>query len=98
MVTTTRKTVPVDAEEQALAERLRDPESLERRALARLGLVDLDAVTSEAQALHALLAVGHRVLREQVLELGYAELARTEDDEDRAVRRALRRRAAELED
>jgi hypothetical protein len=89
-----RKSVPLTAEEQAQLERLRDSHTPEREALeAALG-APLAPEASEAEVLRALLSVGRMEVAERLVATGYAALAASEDDEDRAVRAAIRARAA----
>jgi hypothetical protein len=97
MPVATRKSVPVERAEYDLVQRLREPGSPEQEAVRAAG-VELSERPSEAEALHALLVVGRRALDEQLLEMGYAALAASEDEEDRQVRRELRRRAERLAD
>lgn len=48
--------------------------------------------SSEAASLAALLELGKRALKERVLETEYQAMAAEQDEEDRAVRAAMRRR------
>jgi hypothetical protein len=87
-----RKTVPVTAEDTATVEKVRHPGSIERAALVELG-VELSANPSEAEVLQALIEAGRIAVQQQVMVTGYAALAASYDDEDRAHERAMRRRA-----
>jgi hypothetical protein len=97
MTTTARKSVPIARAEYELVQRIQTPGSPEQDAVRAAG-VQLSDQPSEAEALHALLVVGHRALDERLLEIGYAALAASEDEEDRRVRRELRRRADRFAD
>ena len=66
-------------------------------ALSAVG-VDLSENPSEAEAIHALFAVGRSVLNNQVMSRGYAALAESLTDEDREISRAIGRRAGRLSD
>lgn len=94
MVAMTRKSVPIDAGEHEFVRRLRTPGSRERAALRAAAGIDLPDDASEAEILHALLAVGRHTVDEQLLDEGYAALAAAETDEDRAVHHAMRARSA----
>lgn len=63
-----------------------------REAAMEIAGVGLSPDPSEAEALHALVEVGRRVIEKRVaeaeLEAGYAALALTITDEDRAITRA----------
>ncbi len=93
-----RKSVPLTEEDQAYLERLREPETPEHEALAQATGILLADDASEAETLHALLTAGRMAVTERVMVSGYAALAAAEDDEDRETRRAMRARAAGLED
>lgn len=66
--------------------------------MSQVAGVVLDSDASEAELLHALVLAGRAAVTEQVMLTGYAALAAAEDDDDRAVRRAMRARAAALGD
>jgi hypothetical protein len=87
-----RKTVPVTAEDTATVERLRQPASSERSALAELLGVELPPHPSEGEALQALVEAGRRAVEQQMMLKGYAALAAARDDEDAAYERAMRAR------
>lgn len=96
--TTTRKSVPVTAEDAATVERVQEPQSMERTALAELG-IELSATPSEAEVLQALIEAGRIAVQQQVMATGYAALAAAQDDEDRAYAMAMRgRRRGSSED
>lgn len=93
-----RKSVPLTSADRDHLERLRAPDSAEREALSQVTGIVLDSDASEAELLHALVLAGRAAVTEQVMLTGYAALAAAEDDDDRAVRRAMRARAAALGD
>lgn len=88
---TTRKSVPVTAEDTQVVERVQEPQSIERAALAELG-IELSATPSEAEVLQALVEAGRLAVQQQVMSTGYAELAASRNDEDEAFGRAARQR------
>lgn len=90
MALTTRKSVPLTAEELADLAALRSPDTPEHAALDEL--LSIGDNPSEALVLLALLRLGRQRVSEAVLERGYADLAAVENDDDRAARRALRQR------
>jgi hypothetical protein len=87
-----RKTVPVTAEDSLAVQRVRQPESAERTALAQLLGVELPANPSEAEVLQALVEAGRHAVEQQVMLTGYAALAAARDNEDEAYERAMRAR------
>jgi hypothetical protein len=89
--TTTRKSVPVTPEDAQVVERVQEPQSNERTALAELG-IELSANPSEAEVLQALIEAGRIAVQQQVMATGYAAAAAAQDDESRAYRRAMRQR------
>lgn len=89
--TTTRKSVPVTAENAATVERVQEPQSMERTALAELG-IELSATPSEAEVLQALIEAGRIAVEQQMMLTGYAALAAAQNDEDRAFKQANRAR------
>lgn len=91
-----RKSVPINDREREFVERLRTPGSPERDALSVVAGVDLSGEVSEAEILHALVSVGRDAVAEQVLEDGYRALAASENEEDRALHRAMRDRAVRV--
>jgi hypothetical protein len=94
-----RKTVPVTAEDTQAVERLREPASAYRTALAEILGVELSADPSEAEVLQALIEAGRIAVEQKVMVGGYAALAAARDDEDRAYARAMRgRRRGSSED
>lgn len=95
---TVRKSIPLTAEDQAQLDRLRTPGTPEHEALVQISGVPIPDNASEAETLHALLAAGQAAVIERVMLTGYAALAAAQDDEDRSARRAMRERAAHLED
>jgi hypothetical protein len=90
MATTTRKSVPLTDEELADLRTLRAPDTPEHAALDELFAIGDNP--SEALVLLALLRLGRQRVQEAVLERGYADLATSQDDDDRAAKRALRQR------
>lgn len=88
----TRKTVPVTEEGTAAVERVREPASAYRQALAELLGIELSANPSEAEVLQALVEAGRIAVEQKVMVTGYAALAASRDDEDRAYERAMRSR------
>lgn len=92
--TMTRKSVPLDADELTLAERVRGHGTPEREAVEAV-IGRLPERLSEAQALAALMSVARSSVREQVTSAGYAAYAAAMDDEDRAFAAASRARRAE---
>lgn len=89
--TVARKTVPVTAEDTKTVERVRQPDSIERQALAELG-IELSANPSEAEVLQALVEAGRVAVEQQVMITGYAALAEARDAEDEAYGQAMRGR------
>jgi len=90
-----RENVPVTESELSLLDRLAQPDSPERAALAEL--LREQPGTSRAQLAHAALALGVQAVRAKVQEAGYAALAAsyTEDELDqRRVETASRRERA----
>jgi len=96
--TTVRKSVPLTAEDQAQLDRLRTPGTPEHEALSQLSGVPIRENASEAETLHALLAVGQAAVVERVMLTGYVALATAQDGEDRSTRRVMRDRAARFGD
>ena len=96
-----RKSVPLTADDAADVATLR-VDLFWQQAAQEVAGVRLSESPSEAEALQALVAVGRRVLADRVaeqrMETGYAELAATQVDEDRALARATGRRTARLGD
>lgn len=90
MATTVRKSVPLTEEDLADLSTLRAPDTPEHAALD--ALLPVGDSPSEALVLLALLRLGRQRVQEAVLERGYADLASTETDDDRAAKRALRQR------
>jgi hypothetical protein len=93
-----RKSIPLTPDDQAHLDRLRTPGTPEHEALAQVAGILLPDDASEAETLHALLTAGRAAITERVMLTGYAALAAAQDDEDAAARRAMRARAARLED
>ena len=87
----TRKSVPVTAEDARTVERVREPHSMERAALAELG-IELSANPSEAEALQALIEAGRAAVQQQVMVSGYAALAASQNDEDHEYEQTMRQR------
>lgn len=86
---TQRKTVPLSVDDLDRVNRIdQDP------ALAAIAARYLDVVTlrSEAALIRALLLAGLSAVEQEAAEQRYAELAATEDDEDRLFRLAQRSR------
>jgi hypothetical protein len=90
--TLSRKTVPVTAEDTRTVDRVREPHSAHRAALAELLGVELSANPSEAEVLQALVEAGRMALEQQVMVTGYAALAAAQDEEDREYELAMRGR------
>lgn len=87
-----RKTVPVTAQDTEAVERLRQPASAERAALAKLLGMDLPSNASEGEVLQALVEAGRHAVEQQVMLTGYAALAAARNEEDRKHERAMRAR------
>lgn len=91
-----RENIPVTAQEASLLEELTHTDSPARKALAELcgGLG-----TSRATVSHAVLTLGMKAVREKIQEIGYAHLAASYTDQERAEQRSItasrRRRSAE---
>lgn len=88
---TTRKAVALTPEELAALAAARNDGLLDQ-------LVGQDVARSESSALHALIVLGLERVAEQRQVNGYAALADSEDDEDRAYRAAMRNRRRGSED
>lgn len=82
-----RKSIQLDGEDKARIERLLT-EPRYRQAL--LDMFGAGAARSEAALLHTLLVAGLDRIDEQTADAGYAELAASEDDEDRAFHASMR--------
>ncbi|MFJ8110054.1 hypothetical protein [Streptomyces sp. NPDC096132] len=87
-----RKSVPVTAQDTETVERLRQPASAERAALAELLGVELPSNASEGEVLQALVEAGRQAVEQQVMLTGYAALAAARNDEDKMHERAMRAR------
>lgn len=84
-----------DIEDLALAP-FTDPDRAEHAALVAWAAEHGESLSNaEAAVLRALLRAGAEALRERVLEQGYAELAASRTDDQRAESREARRRYAE---
>ena len=95
MTQTPRKSVPVDPDTQQIIRAARTPDSREHAALMSMLEDSVDegrSNLSEAATLSVLLELGKQALREKVLETEYRAIAAEQNEEDRAVRAALRRR------
>jgi hypothetical protein len=90
MASTTRKSVPLTEEELADLDLLRSPDTPEHAALDEL--LSIGDNPSEASVLLALLRLGRQRVSEAVMERGYADMAASEGNDDRAAKRALRQR------
>jgi hypothetical protein len=88
---TARKAVPLSADEVAAVERVRTGGALAE-------LAGQGAVRSEAAALHALVMLGLAQVNEHSQLEGYAALAASQDDEDRAFAAAMRGRRRGVEE
>ncbi len=90
-----RKNVPMDPEQLELLERLTTEGTRERAALREMFP---HIRKSEASVLSALITLGGRVVREEALGAGYAELAAGTSLEEAAEERAVTaaRRAREV--
>jgi hypothetical protein len=95
--TKTRKSVPLEQADSEGLERLR-LDIVWQEAARDLGGIELSEHPSEAEALHAMLVVGRRVLAERVndlaMERGYAALAATRTADDRELVHSPGRRTA----
>lgn len=80
---TTRKAVPLSDDEVTAVEAARMGHALAE-------LAGQGAVRSEASALHALVMLGLAQVKEHARVEGYAALAASQDDEDRAYADAVR--------
>ncbi|MCY0924409.1 hypothetical protein OS965_41080 [Streptomyces sp. H27-G5] len=89
-MSTTRKSVPLDASELEALNELTQPGNAYRTALAELTGVELGDGSSEADVLRALLSAGRAAVAEKVAVTGYAAWAADMDEEDIAYRRARR--------
>jgi hypothetical protein len=90
-----RTPVPLTEQDRDLLEAIRTPGTPENTAIQHLAGRTLGPETSASAALHALVDVARKAVLEEVMVTGYAALAAAENDEDRAFRRAARRRTAE---
>ena len=97
MQTLTRKSVPVDGDELAVARAVLEDGTPERAAIEALS-GPLPGRISEAQALATMLALGAQQVREAVIHAGYAAYAATLDDEDRRHAAVVRSRRSRLTD
>ncbi|MFI0482104.1 hypothetical protein [Actinomadura sp. 9N215] len=95
MSTKARLPVALTDEDQMLLEAIRTPGTPENQALGQLIGRPLGTGSSAASAVRALVEVARKAVEEEVMLTGYAALAAAQDDEDRAFRRAARRRSAE---
>lgn len=91
MSTLIRKSVPMGAEDTVTLQRMHQPESAERTALAELTGKILPEGASDAEILGALLAAGRAAVTDRIATAGYAAWAADMDDDDLAYRRARRR-------
>jgi hypothetical protein len=82
---TTRKAVPLNEDEITAIDKARTSPALAE-------LAGQSAVRSEASTLHALVMLGLAQVNERAQLTGYAALAASQDDEDRAYAVALRGR------
>jgi hypothetical protein len=81
-----RENIPVTETELSLLDRLAQPDSPERVALAEL--LHEQPGTSRAQLAHAVLALGMQAVRAKVQEAGYAALAASYTDDELDQRHA----------
>ncbi|WP_068921238.1 hypothetical protein [Planobispora rosea] len=88
--------VPLTEHDQEFLRAVRDPGSPEYMAVHRLvgGAPKLEK--SFAVALHALMSIARKAVREEVMLAGYAMLAATQNGKDHAAHRAAWHRAAEV--
>lgn len=91
-----RKSVPVDETVAGLANEIRQPGTAARAAVEQI-IGDLPGHLSEAQALTRLLEVARVSIAEQRAQTGYAALAASLDEEDRAYATASKARRAARE-
>jgi hypothetical protein len=91
-----RKTVSLAPDERDIVNAARTEGSPAHDALVELA--GPDAIRSETATIQSLIHLGARVLRERVQQHGYAALAASQDDEDRAYYAAMRARPRGLED
>jgi hypothetical protein len=91
-----RTTLTLEDADEALLAPFEQPDSLERTALigyaAEHGWKVSEYRMSEGALIRTLLRVGAETLRDRALELGYAQLAASYTDEERAEMRAERER------
>ncbi|WP_306369943.1 hypothetical protein [Nocardiopsis sp. CC223A] len=97
MTQTRRPSVPIDPDTDRVVRAARTPGTQEHTALTMLasqGRIHLPGgeQPSEAATLAALIEMGRQELQEQILEAEYQAIAAEQNDEDRAVRAAMRRR------
>lgn len=90
----TRKNVPMYPEDLETVKALRSGEGDATEALRDLTGVRIDAASSEAETIHALVLLGRQALEEKVLDIGYQRLAEfvENDPECQAWRRSMRNR------
>jgi len=86
-----RKSVSLTREQLTVLGLFRTPGTPEHDALAELIGAD-PATNSEVETLRSLFELAYRTVRDSMLEVRYAEVAATEDDEGRQSRRLLRER------
>ncbi|WP_127936839.1 hypothetical protein [Nonomuraea polychroma] len=96
IMSVSRTPVPLTDQDRELLEAIRTPGSAENMAIQHLAGQTLGPDTSTAAALHTLVDVARKAVLEEVMVTGYAALAAAQDNEDRAFRRAARRRTAEV--
>lgn len=89
MAAKTRKYVPLETADIQRVERIDVDRFLHAVAARRAGV---DAFSSEAALLHMLLVAGLDMIESEADEERYAQLAASEDDEDREFRAAMRTR------
>jgi len=97
VLTKTRKSVPLDLDDVALVNAIKDRSSLERLAVETIA-GDLPQDLSEAQVIKLLLDLGKSVVSEAVLNAQYAAYQADLDDEDCAYQKASRKRRDRAQD
>ncbi|MPZ62905.1 MAG: hypothetical protein GEU93_16750 [Propionibacteriales bacterium] len=97
MGTKTRKSIPLTPEDISDVDLLRKQDAY-REALQAVAGIELSAHPSEADAVHALVVAGRAVLKEQMMQTGYAAVAAGKTDEDEKITRAASRRKTRLAD
>lgn len=94
-----RTTLTLTDADETVLESFADPDRAEHAALVAWAAEHGESLSrAEAAVLRLLLRAGAEALREKALEVGYAQLAASRTDQDRAESRARRERYAERTD